>query len=103
LKILFLFLFLACLPSDLIAQKSCPKCHMPLIDSGHRTAEFGKILKTLKCTNNHEFQVSVNEETSKTEKKSSGACDCPICGWMGHLTSHHNVRKCGNGHEFECK
>lgn len=76
---------------------------MPLIDSGERKAEFGKITKVMKCINEHEITVPLNPRKSEKNNLNKTSCSCPVCGWFGHLTEHPDVRKCGNGHEFECK
>jgi hypothetical protein len=85
----------------------CPVCYGILIKTANSKAEYGKIVHEFKCSLGHSFwkpeQSKSTVEMPKVEVPLKLSCDCPICGWGGHHTSHPNVLKCGNNHEFSCK
>lgn len=106
--LLLLLIPLFSLTSSKVDQ--CPVCYGVLMKTANSKAEFGKIIYEFKCPQNHSFWKPEKKsgvempkvEMPKVEMPVKSSCDCPICGWSGHHTSHPNVRKCGNDHEFSC-
>lgn len=107
IRLLFFLLMIPLFSLTTSRSESCPVCHGVLLKTANVKAEFGKIVYEYKCSLGYSFWKPENAKSTvempKVEQPVKMSCDCPICGWMGHHTSHPNVRKCGNGHEFSCK